>query len=98
MATSRTVIAKQILSIVFGAAAQVLVGIAFLVATIYQTWYWGIHTKATVDALFYVSMEALAFASYAIIATGLGYRATERVEKVVVENIENVDIEGSETP
>lgn len=33
-------------------------------------------------------MFALALAAYAIIATALGYRATERVETAVVENIE----------
>lgn len=79
---------KRVLSVVFGAASQVVVGCAFLIATVYQTWYWGIHTHPTTSAIFYVSMEALAFASYAIIATGLGYRATERVEQVVVENME----------
>lgn len=32
-------------------------------------------------------------ACYAIVATGLGYRATERVEKVVVEQADEVDID-----
>ena len=41
--------------------------------------------------IFHVSMAALVIASYAIIATALGYRATERVETAVVENIEHAD-------
>lgn len=82
---------KNLLNILFGAKAQVIVGVLFLLATIVQSWYWGVHTKPSTTAIFWVSMEALAFASYAIIATGLGYRATERVETAVVENIENAD-------
>lgn len=82
---------KNVLNILFGAKAQVVVGVIFLLATFFQSWYWGIHTKPSTTAIFWVSMEALAFASYAIIATGLGYRATERVETAVVENIEKAD-------
>jgi hypothetical protein len=81
---------KAFLKIIFGAKAQVVVGAIFLVLTVVQWIYWSIHAP-TVSAVFQVSMEALAFASYAIIATGLGYRATERVETAVVENIESAD-------
>ncbi len=79
------------LKILFGAKAQVLMGIVFLIAVAIQWFYWTIITAPTVNAVFHVSMEALAFAAYAIIATGLGYRATERVETAVVENIENAE-------
>jgi hypothetical protein len=74
----------------FGARAQVVVGALFFLATIAQTIYWTWVTPPTVQAIFLVSMEALAFASYAIIATGLGYRATERVEAKVAD-VEHAD-------
>ncbi len=75
----------------FGAHAQVVAGVLFLIITVFQTWYWGIYTTPSTAAVFWVSMEALAFAAYGVIATGLGYRATERVETAVVENIESAD-------
>lgn len=79
------------LSVIFGAKAQIAVGVLMAVATIVQTVYWTVITPPTVMAVFLVSMEALGFTAYGVIATGLGYRATERVETAVVENIENVD-------
>ncbi len=79
------------LGVLFGAKAQGAVGIAFLLAVCVQWFYWTAVTSPTVSAVFHVSMEALAFAAYSIIATALGYRATERVETAVVENIENVE-------
>jgi len=89
--------------VVFGAKAQVVVGILFLAATIAQTIYWTWITPPTVRAIFLVSMEALAFASYSIIATGLGFRATERVEAQVADvgkaekvEAENVNVEREE--
>lgn len=33
--------------------------------------------------IFHASMFALVVASYAIVATGLGYKAAERIEKVI---------------
>lgn len=60
-------------------------------ATVIQTVYWTVITKPTVSAVFLVSMEALFFAAYGVIATGLGYRATERVETAVVENIDRAE-------
>ncbi len=61
---------KRILHIVFGAVAQVIVGVLLLAATLAQTVYWLWITPPNVKTVFIVSMEALAFASYAIIATG----------------------------
>lgn len=79
------------LGLVFGAKAQVVLGAVLFVVTAAQTFWWLVVTPPTVRAVFIVSMEALFFAAYGIIATGLGYRATERVETAVVENIENAD-------
>lgn len=61
---------KRTLHTVFGAVAQVIVGVLLLAATATQTIYWLWITPPNVKAVFIVSMEALAFASYAIIATG----------------------------
>ena len=79
---------------IFGARGQIVVGAGFLAATLAQTVYWLVITPPTVKAIFIVSMEALAFAAYAIIATGLGYRATERVEAEVadVAHADTVDV------
>ncbi len=76
------------LKTLFGAKAQVVVGILMAVLTAVQTFYWTVMTPPTVAAVFLVSMEALFFTAYGVVATGLGYRATERVEAHVVENIE----------
>jgi hypothetical protein len=59
------------LEILFGAVAQVVVGVFCLVITIGQSIYWLLIEPPTVRAVFIVSMEALAFAAYAIMATGL---------------------------
>jgi hypothetical protein len=75
----------------FGAHAQVIMGILMILATAVQTVYWTAITPPTVMAVFLVSMEALFFSGYGVMATGLGYKATERVETKVVENIENAD-------
>lgn len=74
----------------FGAHGQLAFGALLVAVTLFQAWYWGIHTKPSTDAIFWLSIEALFFAAYSIVATALGYRATERVETAVVENIENV--------
>lgn len=78
---------------IFGARAQVSVGGIFVAATLFQGWFWGVHGQPSTSAIFWLSIEALLFASYAVVATGLGYRATERVEQVVVEQADDVDIE-----
>lgn len=81
---------------VFGAKAQVVVGVVFFLATLAQTFYWLVITPPTVMAVFLVSMEALGFTAYGVIATGLGFRATERVEAVVadVEHADTVNVNG----
>ena len=78
--------------IVFGAHGQLAVGIlAFAVSC--AAWVYGssLRGEALVRFIFHASMFALVIASYAIIATALGYRATERVEAQVVNNIEHAD-------
>lgn len=75
----------------FGAKAQVVVGVLMILATAIQTVYWTVITPPTVMAVFLVSMEALFFSGYGVMVTGLGYKATERVETKVIENIENAD-------
>lgn len=81
----------------FGAHGQVALGVTLCVAA-GATWAYGatLHGEALVRLIFHVSMAALVFAAYSIVATGLGYRATERVEAVVadVEHAENVNLEG----
>jgi hypothetical protein len=47
--------------------------------------YWTFHSKPNVAAIFHISMFFGVVACYAIIATGLGYRATERVEAHVAD-------------
>lgn len=76
----------------FGAHGQVAIGVILVVASA-ATWVYGttLHGDALIRLIFHVSMAALAFAAYGIVATGLGYRATERVETAVVENIESAD-------
>lgn len=81
-----------LLSHVFGARAQVAVGIF---ACVVSLGFWVLGTVTIPGAaslpwhwspaafIFHASMFALVVASYAIVATGLGYRATERVEKVI---------------
>lgn len=82
----------------FGAHGQVAIGVILVVGSA-ATWVYGttLHGDALIRLLFHVSMAALVFAAYSIIATGLGYRASERIEEVVTEqvnvNTENVDVD-----
>lgn len=62
---------KYLLQCAFGAVGQVIVGALLLAATAAQTVYWLWVAPPTVKVVFIVSMEALAFSAYAIIATGL---------------------------
>lgn len=81
----------------FGAHGQLGVGI-FVFAVSVGFWALGTETIPHAASLpwrwspstfiFHASMFALVLAAYAIIATALGYRATERVETKVVETIE----------
>lgn len=76
----------------FGAHGQVAIGVVACVASV-GVWVYGatLHGDALIRLLFHVSMGALVLAAYAIVATGLGYKATERVETAVVENIDNAE-------
>jgi hypothetical protein len=85
-------IQSRVTQAIFGAKGQLFVGILLFILTVIQTAYWELVTPPTVNAIFLVSMEALAFASYGIVATALGYRATERVEAHVIKaNEVNID-------
>jgi hypothetical protein len=86
-------IIRTILGALFGAAGQVIVGVVTLIAGA-ATWVYFILTPPTISAVFHISMFFGCVACYAIIATGLGYRATERVEQKVEADIDvDVDIE-----
>lgn len=79
---------------VFGAKAQVAIGSVCLVVSVFLWAYggWLIHAgrrDELIDLIFHASMFYGAVACYAIVATGLGYRATERVEA----KVEEADIE-----
>jgi hypothetical protein len=88
---------RNILSALFGAHAQVVIGALTFCAGvafwIYIESVYGaqLNAQPLVAAIFRVSMFFGLVACYAIIATGLGFRATERVETAVVNNIENAD-------
>jgi sterol desaturase/sphingolipid hydroxylase (fatty acid hydroxylase superfamily) len=83
---------NRLLSEVFGAHGQIVVGVLMVAMTVLQAWYWGIQKHPGSAAIFWLSVEALLFAAYGVFATALGYRATERVEQLVVENVENVEV------
>ena len=80
----------------FDARAQIVVGALFVAITLFQAVWWGILSKPNATGIFWLSIEALLFASYGVIATGLGYRKTEHVETVVanIEEAEKVEING----
>lgn len=77
---------------IFGAHGQVALGAVLFFGSI-GVWVYGatLHGAALITLLFHVSMAALVFGAYSIVATGLGYRATERVETAVVQNIDHAD-------
>jgi hypothetical protein len=77
----------------FGGWGQVAVGVIFCVLTVFQSWWWGVHTKPSTSAVFWVSMEALGFAAYAVIATGIGILHIEDLKKEGgnMENLEGLD-------
>lgn len=76
----------------FGAHGQLVVGVLTF-ACVIAAWVYGasLRGESLVRFIFHASMAALVVAAYSIIATALGYRATERVEAHVVENIERAD-------
>lgn len=82
---------------VFGAHGQLVVGVVAFLASVAVWWYGSkLHGAALIRLLYNVSMAALVLAAYAIVATALGYRATERVEAQVVENVEHADVVGTD--
>lgn len=76
----------------FGAHGQVALGAVVTIASI-VVWFYGstLEGKPLINLLFAVSMAAIVLGGYNLVATGLGYKATERVETAVVENIEHAD-------
>lgn len=74
----------------FGAHGQVVIGV-LTTAVAAAAWAWWTFHPPTLAVVFHISMFFGLVACYGLIATGLGYRATERVETAVVENIENAD-------
>jgi hypothetical protein len=90
-------VTKTILSWLFGAHAQVVIGaITFMMGVAFWiyievVYHTQLQQQPLVGAIFRVSMFFGLVACYAIIATGLGFRATERVETAVVNNIEQAD-------
>ncbi len=66
-------------SAVFGGWAQVAAGVAFSLLTIVQSFYWLVLASPSNTAIFIVSMEALAFASYVTIGNGFGVLKTEQI-------------------
>lgn len=62
---------KGLIECLFGAIAQIVVGILMLLLTTVQTIYWLTISPPTVRAVFVVSMEALYFAAYSVIAVGI---------------------------
>lgn len=73
----------------FGARAQIVVGVQATLVAI-GVWIWYLLHPITVGAVFHISMYFGVVACYCVIATALGYRATERVEAVVAD-VEHAD-------
>lgn len=84
----------RVLRSVFGAHGQLVVGCLTCVGSV-AAWVFGasLRGETLIRFIFHVSMAALVVAAYSIVATALGYRATERVEAAVIENIEEVNVE-----
>lgn len=57
-----------------------LVGLLMISTTAVQWWYWGWYTKPTTSAVFHVSMEALAFAAYAVFGNAITLRKAQHVQ------------------
>lgn len=67
----------------FGAWGQITIGVLFVVATVFQAIWWGVHGKPGSSAIFWLSVEALFFAAYAVIATGVAVLVTQKVMAIV---------------
>ena len=85
--------ARVILEAIFGARGQLVVGILLTLIGIYIWLHYAFLATPTVATVFHISMLFGVAACYAIVATALGYRATERVEKHIVENADEVNID-----
>jgi hypothetical protein len=93
---------KDAARIAFGAHGQLAVGVF---VSVVSTVFWVIGTITIPGALawpwtwmpsvfiFHASMFALELAAWGIVATALGYKATERVEAAVIESVDEVKIE-----
>ena len=77
----------------FGAKGQVAFGVILTLIALGLWIFYTFFSAPDVRTVFHISMLFGVAATYAIIATGLGYRATERVEDVVVEQAKDVDVE-----
>ena len=75
----------RVLGVLFGAKSQVCVGVLCFLVGVCAWLYWSFVTPPTVTSVFQISMFYGQVACYAIVATGLGYRATERVEAHVAD-------------
>lgn len=62
---------SRFLEYAFSAVAQIVVGVMMVLLTTIQTVYWLFVEKPTTKAVFIVSMEALYFAAYGVVATAL---------------------------
>jgi hypothetical protein len=74
---------KRAARIVFGAHGQLAVGILTFVVAVAAWLYWSFVAPPTVGTVFHISMFFGCVACYSIVATALGYRATERVESAM---------------
>jgi hypothetical protein len=84
----------SITDIVFGAKAQVIVGTVFTLLALSLWCFYSFFAVPTVAVVFHISMLFGVAATYAIVATGLGFRATERVE----EHITDIDVDVNTEP
>lgn len=82
------------IDVIFGARAQIIVG-AVLTSIAIGIWiFYSFFSKPTVGTVFQISMLFGVAATYAIVATGLGYRKTEHVEAAVADiDISDSDVE-----
>lgn len=76
---------SRLCDLLFGAIAQIVAGALFVVITVLQWLWWTIVQPPSVAAVFHVSMEALLFAAYAVMATGFAILHTQRLSQKVDE-------------
>lgn len=71
--------------VIFGARAQIIVGAVLTTIAIGIWVFYSFFSTPTVGVVFQISMLFGVAATYAIVATGLGYRKTEHVESAVAD-------------